>query len=508
MVQDSVLALAHMSQQTAADSAYGAALELVECLAILSSKARAFDPTAPRYAPGTLGQILGHDEVELEDGRPRLPGDWAEWGATFGRGFVAYARLMSLLTPELRMLARRANPRDYPVVKLGKARPEPSVIEAVAGPLGTSFRNILYFGRSHPLEPDKAKVLKEAQAAAIARQVELGKPPEPFGAGALFEKLMEKEWRALRERLRAEPFGDLMVMVREWQAQDARTSEATLTLLKYRSIDFDDLEVQLEREAAAAVAIERAELNATMLHHPAVADVVNTAKWKTPDTLDEELSEIHTLVVRCKSAATKVQNNKSEAPSEKALAAINAVVKAMPSIDPELRAVISGKRAIEIEAATKGPLQRLREAVRIGFFDKVNENDLSMILHAHEELLDGVFLPQAAVDRPPAKAPAIPEPHALPDIPQKSAAEARAQPQPDGLPDDLMSQVDAGILAGEVSKSAPVDPTTIARWIAKGRVVGGEVVKLTAYAGGMISKAELLQKLPLLHRRKRRPRKK
>lgn len=93
---------------------------------------------------------------------------------------------------------------------------------------------------------------------------------------------------------------------------------------------------------------------------------------------------------------------------------------------------------------------------------------------------------------------------------QEAAIEARtrAEVAAKSLPLHLISQVDAGILAGEVSRSAPVDPATIARWITKGRVVGGQVVKLRLHPGGMVSKTELLQKLSVLHQRKRRPRKK
>lgn len=176
-------------------------------------------------------------------------------GFDFARAFIAWFDLSHLLTPAVRTEARRVYPPGSPGIKLGKAKPTPTVIEAVADELGVYFRNAVYAGRRHPLEPDRERVADEAKARATARQVAQSKTAEPFGWGADFDELMKKETRAaVRERLGIKTFGDVQdLMMREWKAQDREHGESALSVLRCGSIDFDDLQMQLVRESEAVI---------------------------------------------------------------------------------------------------------------------------------------------------------------------------------------------------------------------------------------------------------------
>lgn len=215
-----------------ADQAFGAAHAFVEHLATLAYHARHFQP------------------------RPDKPDAWQDPAMTYAMAFVAWFDLSHLLTPEVRTQARRVYPPGSPAIKLGKAKPTPTVIEAVADELGVYFRNTVYGGRLHPLEPDRERVADGAKARATARQVAQGKPAEPIGWGADFDELMTKETRAaVRERLGIKTLGDgWMLMVDEWKKQDRNRGESALSLLRCESIDFDDLKTQLIREAEAVIA--------------------------------------------------------------------------------------------------------------------------------------------------------------------------------------------------------------------------------------------------------------
>lgn len=223
---------AHEPEASPADQAFGAARAFVEHLATLAYHARHFQP------------------------RPDKPDAWQDPAMTYAMAFVAWFDLSHLLTPAVRTEARRVYPPGSPAIKLGKAKPTPTVIEAVADELGVYFRNTVYAGRRHPLEPDRERVADEAKARATARQVAQGKPAEPFGWGADFDELMKKETRAaVRERLGIKTLGDgWMLMVDEWKKQDRERGESALSLLRCGSIDFDDLQTQLIREAEAVIA--------------------------------------------------------------------------------------------------------------------------------------------------------------------------------------------------------------------------------------------------------------
>lgn len=223
---------AHEPEASPADQAFGAARAFVEHLATLAYHARHFQP------------------------RPDKPDAWQDPAMTYAMAFVAWFDLSHLLTPAVRTEARRVYPPGSPAIRLGKAKPTPTVIEAVADELGVYFRNTVYAGRRHPLEPDRERVADEAKARATARQVAQGKPAEPFGWGADFDELMKKETRAaVRERLGIKTLGDgWMLMVDEWKKQDRERGESALSLLRCGSIDFDDLQTQLIREAEAVIA--------------------------------------------------------------------------------------------------------------------------------------------------------------------------------------------------------------------------------------------------------------
>lgn len=253
------------------DRAFGAAIEFVHWTSILAHKARGFDPNAPRYSPGTFGHVTGRDEEELEEGLPRLPHDWSEWGAIFAPAFIAWFDLDHLATGDVRLWAQQTHLPGSATIRLGKSRLKPSYIEAVKDELGVYFRNVLYHGRSHPLEPDRGRLAEEAKALAIARQVARDKPAEPFGMGRDFEKLLAKETReVIFARLGLKTWADvIMLMVREWQSQPSNGAESVLHFLKCGSVDFDDLEVQLRREAAAVLAaLDREQAMRNALDRP------------------------------------------------------------------------------------------------------------------------------------------------------------------------------------------------------------------------------------------------
>lgn len=206
---------------------------------------------------------MGHDEIELAEGWPRVPPDWGEQASLFASAFVAWDELTDLLTPALRTEARRVYPPGSPAISLGRLRPKPTVIEAVADELGIYFRNTVYQGRRHPLEPDTERIIGQAKAQATARQVAQGKPPEPFGWKTDYDELMKMETRnAVCERLGIRTVGDAEdLMMGEWKAQDRSHCEPILDLLRCGSIDFDGLDIQLIREAEAVLGALQARTN-------------------------------------------------------------------------------------------------------------------------------------------------------------------------------------------------------------------------------------------------------
>lgn len=204
----------------------------------------------------SLSTLAGHAR-RLETCRSSSD-DWRRYAFTYAHGFTAWFDLTCLLTPAVRDAARRVYPPGSPSIKLGKTRARPTVIEAVADELGVYFRNVLYQDRRCPLDPNCEKVAEEAKAQATARQVAQGKPAEPFGWGDDFDELMKDETRAaVRERLGINTLGDAWVlMAREWESQNPERADAKLGMLRCGSIDFEDLQTQLDREARAVLALE------------------------------------------------------------------------------------------------------------------------------------------------------------------------------------------------------------------------------------------------------------
>lgn len=213
------------------DQAFGAATAFIDQLGTLAYHARHF-------------QSL-----------PDQPDVWRKSAMTYAMAFVAWFDLSQLLTPAVRTEARRVYPPGSPAIRLGKMKPKPTVIEAVTDELGIYFRNTVYAGRQHPMEPDYARVADEARARATARQVAQGQPAKPLGWGEDYEELISEERAAVRSRLGLKTLGDCwMLMVDEWNKQDRKDGESALTLLRCGSIDFDDLRTQLIREAEAVIA--------------------------------------------------------------------------------------------------------------------------------------------------------------------------------------------------------------------------------------------------------------
>jgi hypothetical protein len=218
--------------------------------------------------------------------RPRAdkPDAWKDVAFNYAESFIAWYDLTHLLTPAVRTEARRVYGPGEASIKLGAgnrtapvvpampegvmnlvaqfrrveldATPFPTVIEALVDGLGIYFRNALYAGRRHPLEPDTKRVTIEAKACATARQVAQSKPAEPIGWGADYDELMKQETRvAVRARLGIKNRGDAQdLMMNEWKAQDPARGESALSLLRCDSINFAELRMQLIREAEAVMA--------------------------------------------------------------------------------------------------------------------------------------------------------------------------------------------------------------------------------------------------------------
>jgi hypothetical protein len=148
--------------------------------------------------------------------------------------------------------------------------PAPSVIEAVADVLGSHFRNAVYGGQRHPLEPDFDRVVREAQKLVAERQAADGKPAEPVGWEEHFDRLAPAETlEAVRGRLGIVERGDLVAhMATEWESLDPARAVRAIIRLRCDSVDFGSLKVQLEREAAAArvaASKPKASISPTML---------------------------------------------------------------------------------------------------------------------------------------------------------------------------------------------------------------------------------------------------
>lgn len=234
---DGLIRLAERTRtRSPADQAYGAAREFLLHLEELSGAARWF----------------------LQSSDP--PDACPDVSMTFAMAFVAWFDLSKLLTPDVCTQARRVYSAEAPSIRLGLAKPMPTVIQAIAEELGTSFRNAVYTNRRHPLEPDLQRIATEAQALATARQVAEGKPAEPLGWGQDFESLLRAETTSkIAERLGLKCLGDVwMLMAREWKALDGKATKSALWLLRCSSINFDELRVTLTREAEAVLKDENA----------------------------------------------------------------------------------------------------------------------------------------------------------------------------------------------------------------------------------------------------------
>jgi hypothetical protein len=199
--------------------AYGAAREFVHSVAALAFSARSYG--------------------SLKDDGTR----WKKLGGSYSMAFMAWFELSLMLAPEVRDRVRSVYGAEHGAIRVGKARPAHSVIELVGDEIGVVLRNVLYQDRRCPLDPDTEQVRIQAQKRS------------KIGWGARFKELMTKETHAaVRERLGIKSWGDaLVLMANEWTSQDSAQAEASISHLRFESIDFDDLEVRLGREARSVL---------------------------------------------------------------------------------------------------------------------------------------------------------------------------------------------------------------------------------------------------------------
>jgi hypothetical protein len=200
---------------------------------------------------------------------------WKKLGSTYAMAFIAWVDLSSLLTQAVRDVARSTRGLDAPVVRIGKSRACESVLAAVADELGTAFRNALYSGRRHPLEPDVGKIVAVAKAE------------KPFGYGDLFQSLLKKETNAvIRARLGIQTWEDaLLLMVAEWEKQNPDSVWAVFTMLRFGEVDFDELEIRLAQEARVATA-----------EPPRAARSAQSgSRGSQGRSIDQQIDEVHDL---------------------------------------------------------------------------------------------------------------------------------------------------------------------------------------------------------------------
>ncbi len=170
------------------------------------------------------------------------PREWRDAGGTFALAFLAWFELTALLTPDVRERARRAYPIGSPPIRLGRLPAAATLVEALSDEFGVFVRNTVFQDRSHPLEPNREAeilyaIIAGAPKAKGARR-RLPKPPVPDTR------------QAVRKRLGVRTMGDAMMLIaKEWNAQDDQAGLAALAQLRCDPLDFDELLVLLDREA-------------------------------------------------------------------------------------------------------------------------------------------------------------------------------------------------------------------------------------------------------------------
>lgn len=197
------------------DQAYGAALAFLNELSELASSARQWPPSA-------------------------LRNEWKQLGIIFGGAFVAWLDLTVMLKRDMRNRVAEAYPPGSPSIRIGIGKPKATVIEAVADELGAFFRDVLYFRRLSPLEPDVEVACKGA----------------PILPGPERDKWIEAAMKSARLELRQKHkiecyFDAVLLYSKEWQRQNRSEALGRIRALTCEGVDFDDLRVQLDREARA-----------------------------------------------------------------------------------------------------------------------------------------------------------------------------------------------------------------------------------------------------------------
>jgi hypothetical protein len=181
-------------EQDQLDAAYGAMMEFIDRAAALASMARNPTPSGESAA-----------------------------GMNYGMAMVAWIDLRTVLTGSVRTVARACYAAGAPPIRLGRLRPSPSVIEAVADELGVVVRNAVYQDRPHPLD---------------------GEPSESS--------------REVRDRLGVRtPLDGWILFQADWEALTAEKRGFAKEMLGRASIDFDELRILAIREAEAATAVGR-----------------------------------------------------------------------------------------------------------------------------------------------------------------------------------------------------------------------------------------------------------
>lgn len=185
------------SSLSAADQAYGAAAHFLSKLSDLASTARGYEA------------------------RPILT--WTDPGRLVAETFAIYFDLNHLISSEVRRQARRAYPIGAPSIVIGRSKKKATLLEAIVDELGGHFRWALYPGRPAPL----TRRHDETPADAARR----------LGLNTISDV----------HRL----------LIDDWEARGRDRAEASLELLRCPHIDFDELLVQLDREAQAVLASEK-----------------------------------------------------------------------------------------------------------------------------------------------------------------------------------------------------------------------------------------------------------
>lgn len=170
---------------------------------------------------------------------------WNDHGPTFAMAFVAMAHLRLHLWPDVVEAAASVHGPDSETIRIGESMPATeSWIACVDRYLCIPFRNALFAGRRHPIEPDLGVVLRDAESE---------REPGEAVAGDFHPRLYRETIAHLEANGLAAWGRRVLRMSDEWRRTEPLVAERAHRLLQFDGIEFERLRVQLGRERRAIV---------------------------------------------------------------------------------------------------------------------------------------------------------------------------------------------------------------------------------------------------------------